>query len=127
MLLRKGYKQKEVADMMGITERTVHNWRKRYEKGGVKALETKKKPGRKRKLSEEDLERLEELLKQREYWTGKEVRNLIMIEFDVKYTLRHVARILRGLGMKCQKPYVNDYRRPDDAEEILKKGWKMLE
>ena len=84
-------------------------------------MKTKEKPGRKRKLSDEDMERLKDLLKQKDYWTTREVRNLIKIEFGIEYTLRHVARILRKLGMKYQKPYVNDFRKPKNAEEILKK------
>lgn len=121
ILLKEGYKQKEVAKIMRTTERTVYTWKNRYEEEGIKGLKTREKPGRKRKLSDEDMERLKKLLKQKEYWTTRGVRNLIKIEFGIEYTLRHVARILRKLGMKYQKPYVNDYRRPKDAEKILKK------
>jgi len=67
------------------------------------------------------MERLKDLLKEKEYWTTKEAGNLIETEFGIKYTIKHVTRILRKLGMKYQKPYVNDFRRPRDAEEILKK------
>jgi len=121
ILLKEGYKQKEVAKIMRTTERTVYTWKKRYEEDGIEGLKTKEKPGRKRKLSDEDMERLKDLLKQKEYWTTRGVRNLIKIEFGIEYTLRHVARILRKLGMKYQKPYVNDFRKPKNAEEILKK------
>jgi len=121
ILLKEGYKQKEVAKIMRTTERTVYTWKKRYEEDGIEGLKTKEKPGRKRKLSDEDMERLKDLLKQKEYWTTRGVRNLIKIEFGIEYTLRHVARILRKLGMKYQKPYVNDFRKPKNAEKILKK------
>jgi len=121
ILLKEGYKQKEVAKIMRTTERTVYTWKKRYKEEGIEGLKTKEKPGRKRKLSDEDMERLKDLLKQKEYWTTRGVRNLIKIEFGIEYTLRHVARILRKLGMKYQKPYVNDFRKPKNAEEILKK------
>lgn len=121
ILLKEGYKQKEVAKIMRTTERTVYTWKKRYEEDGIEGLKTKEKPGRKRKLSDEDMERLKDLLKQKEYWTTRGVRNLIKIEFGIEYTLRHVARILRKLGMKYQKPYVNDFRKPKNAQEILKK------
>ena len=109
---------------MRTTVRTVYTWKKRYEKEGIEGLRTKEKTGRKRNLSDEDMERLKDLLKEKEYWTTKEARNLIEIEFGIEYTFRHVARILRKLGMNYQKPYVNDFRRPRDAEEILKKDWK---
>jgi len=121
ILLKKGHRLQEIANIMGVNRRTVYNWRRRYEEEGIEGLKTREKPGRKRKLSDEDMERLKDLLKQKEYWTTREVRDLIKIEFGIEYTLRHITRILRKLGMKYQKPYVNDYRRPENAEEILKK------
>ena len=65
--------------------------------------------------------KLKELLKKRPYWTAKEVQALINEEFGRMFVLRQVHRILRKLGTHCGKPYVDDYRRPPDAEEILKK------
>jgi len=121
ILLKKGYRLQEIANIMGVNRRTVYNWRKRYEEEGIEGLKTREKPGRKRKLYDEDMDKLKDLLKQKEYWTTREVRDLIKIEFGIEYTLRHITRILRKLGMKYQKPYVNDYRRPENAEEILKK------
>jgi transposase len=38
----------------------------------------------------------------------RDVRDLIKDAFDVEFTLRHVSRILRKIGMNYQKPYVND-------------------
>lgn len=35
--------------------------------------------------------------------------------------MRHIARILRKMGMSYQKPYVTDLKRPKDAEAIFKK------
>ena len=70
------------------------------------------------------MKKLKALLKERDYWATKEVRESIRKEFDVEITLRHIPRLLRKLGMMYQKPYVNDYRRPDDAEEILKKDYR---
>jgi putative transposase len=39
----------------------------------------------------------------------------------MEYSERRVRRILKGMGMKHAKPYQLDYRKPDDAEEKLKK------
>ncbi len=49
------------------------------------------------------------------------MRELIKEKFGVEYSLRHVSRILRSFGMKYAKPYQKDYRRPENAEEELKK------
>ena len=121
LLLKEGYKQREVAEIMRTTERTVYTWKKRYEKEGFEGLKTRNKTGRKRRLEDDDLEDLKRLLKQKDYWTTREVRDLIKREFGVEYTLRHVPRILRKMGMRYQKPYVNDLKRPVNAEDILKK------
>ena len=121
LLLKEGYKQIEVAEIMRTTERTVYTWKKRYEKEGFEGLKTRKKTGRKRRLEDDDFEDLKRLLKQKDYWTTREVRDLIKIEFGVEYTKRHVPRILRKMGMRYQKPYVNDLKRPVNAEDILKK------
>jgi putative transposase len=121
ILLEEGYKQREVARIMRTTERTVYTWKKRYEREGFEGLKTRKKTGRNRRLSDDDLKDLKRRLKERDYWTTREVRNLIKDAFDVEFTLRHVSRILRKIGMNYQKPYVNDLKRPRDAENILKK------
>ena len=106
---------------MRTTERTVHTWKKRYREEGCEGLRTREKPGRKERLSDWDRELLRGLLKRRDYWTTREVRALIKREFAVEFTVRHVTRILRKMGMNYQKPYVNDLKRQKDAEDILKK------
>jgi putative transposase len=121
LLLKEGYKPKEVATIMRTTERTVYTWKKRYREEGCEGLKTRERSGRKTRLSDEDTELLTRLLKQKGYWTTRDVRALIKSEFGVEFTMRHVARLLRKTGMSYQKPYVTDLKRPKDAEEILKK------
>ncbi len=121
LLLKKNFTICEVAEILGITERTVFNWKKRYNQRGYNGLKTNPIPGRNTVLNDDDMKKLKELLQMRDYWSSKEVRDLIKNEFDIEFTPRHIPRILRKLGMKYQKPYVNDYRRPEDAEDILKK------
>ncbi|MDR2624628.1 MAG: winged helix-turn-helix domain-containing protein [Methanobrevibacter sp.] len=42
-------------------------------------------------------------------------------KFNVDYSTRQVSRILRELGFKYGKPYIIDIKRPNDAENQLKK------
>jgi Transposase and inactivated derivatives len=125
LLLKKNYTPSEVAKIFGVTERTVYNWKTSYTKNGYEGLKSKPIPGRNTFLDDDDMKKLKALLEQRDYWTTKEVRALIKNEFDREFTLRHIPRILRKLGMKYQKPYVHDYRRPEDAEEMLKKNLRV--
>jgi len=123
LLLKKGYTQGKVAEIMNVTTRTVYNWKTRYNQEGVEGLRDKPIPGRKTVLDESDMEKLRSLLEERDYWTSNQVRALIKEEFGVEFTTRHIPRVLRKLGLRYQKPFVNDYRRPVDAEEILKKDY----
>jgi hypothetical protein len=50
---------------------------------------------------------------------------LILREFNVDYTLKQIYIILRDIEMNFGKPYPRDYRRPRNAEEMLKKLPKM--
>jgi len=123
LLLKKGYTQGKVAEIMDVTTRTVYNWKTRYNQEGVEGLRNKPIPGRKTVLDEKDMRRLRMLLEERDYWTSNQVRELIKREFGVEFTTRHIPRVLRKLGLRYQKPFVNDYRRPVDAEGILKKDY----
>lgn len=60
----------------------------------------------------------------RDDWTTREVKELISEDFDVEITENGVYRMLRSWKMKLGKPYEEDYRRPDNAEELLKKRLK---
>jgi len=64
---------------------------------------------------------LKEILNIRDDWTTEEIRKLILKEFKVEYTLKQIRIILRKFGLNFSKPFQHDYRRPEDAEEILKK------
>lgn len=125
LLMKKNFTICEVAEILGVTERTLYNWKRRYNQSGYNGLKTNPIPGRNTILNKEDMKKLKELLQMKDYWTSKEVRELIKNEFDIEFTPRHIPRILRKLGMKYQKPYVNDYRRPEDAEDILKKDLRI--
>ncbi|MBO8183493.1 MAG: transposase [Archaeoglobus sp.] len=66
------------------------------------------------------------MLGKRDDWTTKDVRESIKDKFGVEYSQRHVSRLLRSMGMKYSKPYQQDYRKPENAEERLKKLEKVL-
>lgn len=62
---------------------------------------------------------LREKLRAKEYWTTKEIRVVIKEEYGIEYSYEQISRILRHFGMRLQKPYPQDYRRPEEAQEIL--------
>lgn len=110
------------AGKLGRVKATGYSWLKRWNAGGVEGLKPDfTEAGRPPKLSAEERDELKEMLLERDDWTTGEVRSLIRERFGVEYSTRSVYRILRSLGMRYGKPYPKDYRRPEDAEERLKR------
>jgi putative transposase len=106
---------------VGVTKMVGYEWQRRWNKDGYTGLIPKYAGGRPSKLIDEQKEELKALLQHRDDWTTGEVRKLIKGKYGVEYTLKQIRVILKKFGMKCGKPYPRDYRRPDNAKEILKK------
>jgi putative transposase len=116
-----GESVKGAARLVGITKCVGYVWQKRWNEHGYAGLVPRYAGGRPSKLHEEQKAQLQVRLKERDDWTTTEVREYIRSAFGVEYTLKQVRIILRNVGMHYAKPYARDYRRPADAEELLKK------
>ncbi|WP_086975715.1 IS630 family transposase [Archaeoglobus fulgidus] len=119
--LYKGATVPQAAKEVGVSKVIGYVWLERWNKQGLEGLKPNYGGGRPSELSDEQKEELKSILKERDNWTTKEVRELIKENFGVEYSLRHVSRLLKSFGMKYAKPYQKDYRRPENAEESLKK------
>src|SRR5712691_5700922 len=81
----QGWKQKDIAAALGVTEGAVSQWLKREREGGVEALRRHPAPGPQPKLSAEQRAELPRLLNQGaevfgfrgEVWTTKRVAEVI--------------------------------------------------
>ena len=105
----------------GIATSTGYLWIRNWNEEGYEGIKNKPNPGgRPPKLNEDDLEKLKEELKKKDYWTTQEVKVLLLEKFGVDLSEDQVRRILHGkINMHFSKPYPIDYRRPIDAELIL--------
>ncbi len=119
--LYSGLSVPEASEKLGITKVTGYNWLERWNEDGYEGIIPRFAGGRPSKLTDEEKIELKEILKERDDWTTKEIRKLICDEFNVEYSLKQVGIILRNLGLKFARPYPKDYRRPQNAEEQLKK------
>jgi len=110
------------AEMAGTSHNTGYDWQRRWNKEGYDGLKPKFGGGKPSKLSDEQKKDLVVKLKEKNNWTTQEVQNLIENEYDVVYSSKQIIVILRQFGMKYGKPYPQDYRRPENAEDNLKKN-----
>src|SRR5574341_1510914 len=101
-LKRKGWKQKAIAEALGVSEGAVSQWVKRAEAGGEEALYARRGGGPAARLSEDQLAGLPALLEKGaehfgfrgDIWTRARVATLIEREFGVRYSTVHVGRLL---------------------------------
>ena len=134
-LKEQGWKQKEIAQALGVTEGAVSQWMKRAREQGVEGLRHNPPPGATPRLSEDQRARVPELLAQGaqahgfrgEVWTCERVAEVIRKEFGVSYHPAHVSRLLKALRQSLQKPQRRAEQRDEEAIEHWKeKKWPSL-
>ena len=124
----QGWKQKDIATALGVTEGAVSQWLKRGREGGIEALRRHPAPGPPPKLNAQQLAKLPHLLNRGaetfgfrgDVWTTRRVAEVIKREFGVSYHPAHCSRILRAIEYTVQKPIERATQR--DKAEILR--WK---
>jgi putative transposase len=111
----------KASEKVGVTKRIGYIWQNRWNEKGYEGIIPRYAGGRPSKISEQQKKELEQILRRKESWTTKEIKDVISREFSVDYSLKQIYIILRDMGMNFGKPYPRDYRRPPNAEEMLKK------
>jgi transposase len=130
-LMEQGWKQKQIAKALGVTEGAVSQWMKRAREQGVEDLRHKSPPGATPRLSEDQRARVPELLAQGaqahgfrgEAWTCERVAIVIRKEFGLSYHPAHVSRLLRALRQRaCKNRGAERFRgtrRPSSAGKSI--------
>lgn len=122
-LVQKGWKQKDVAEALGVSNGAVSQWTSKARQGGVQALCRRKPPGGPSKLSHRQLARLPELLRRGpaafgfsgEIWTRRRVAQVIQREFGASCHPTRAGRILKRCGFSLHKPTRRAGQRNGDA------------
>jgi transposase len=135
-LKQKGWKQKDIAEALDVSNGAVSQWLKRAREGGLEALNNQAGKGAKPRLQEEQLSRLPDLLAKGaahfgfrgDVWTRGRVAAVIKREFGVSYTPTHVGRILKKLNWSRQKPIERASQRDEEAIERWRTAtWVAIE
>ena len=105
-LKQAGWKQRDIATALGVSEGAVSQWIQRASQGGLEALRNRPPPGAPPRLSAEQQTILLALLEQGaeahgfrgQSWTCPRVAALIQRHFGVSYHPAHVSRLLKALN-----------------------------
>jgi transposase len=122
-LLQQGLSLREVARRVQASVNSVYQWREAWQQGGDAALVPKPVPGRPPKLTNQQRQRLLEVLLQgaraygfpNELWTLKRIAAVIQVEFRIRDHPSHVWKVLRRLDWSCQVPERRAVQRDDQA------------
>lgn len=116
--IRQLYEGKNVpaaAEAVGCHPTTGYRWLADWEDGGLKELLTDGTPGW-FKLTPREERVFVDHLASSDRWTSEEVQALLVEEFDITYSERHLRRKLKSYGLESI-PQTNAYRWPVDARD----------
>jgi transposase len=122
-LHEQGWKQKDIAEALGVTEGAVSQWVTKAKTQGVEALRHTSPPGATPKLNKEQQAQLPALLERGaeafgfrgQVWTTARVAQMIEQQFGVKYHPAHCSLLLRKLKWSQQKPIKKATQRDEAA------------
>ena len=122
-LAKQGWKQKEIAVALDVSNGAVSQWLKVSKQEGKSGLLARAHTGRPPELGIEEKQLIPEYLShgaesygfQGEVWTCRRVRKMIEIEFGVSYHKSHVARLLKELKWTPQQPVERATQRNEEA------------
>ncbi len=122
-LMRQGESPTVIARILGVHRRSLYRWRDQADTT-TDGLRATPHPGRKRRLSDEQLQVLKALLQQgatahgwpNNLWTAKRAGELIRRHFGISYHPEHVRKLLKKrLVWTSQKPALRAKER-DEAK-----------
>jgi transposase len=125
MLVQEGKSPEEVISALGMSRSCIYSWLAAYRSGGWHALKSKKLNGRPKKLTGKQIQRIYKIIVQKNpqqyrfefaLWTLKLVNEIIRLKLGVKLSTTSVWRLLKQLGLTCQRPLFKAYQQ--DAKAV---------
>jgi transposase len=124
----EGWRRRDVAEALGVTERSVNRWLTISRSRGAEGLLSAPIPGRPPDLSPAQLRMIPEFLWhgpeaygfRGSAWTCGRVAKVIEEEFGVAYDKGHVSRLLKQLRWTPQTPV----RRASQRDEAAIRSWR---
>lgn len=125
-LYQQGWKQKDIAAALGVTEGAVSQWITKGKNQGAEALRHQPSPGAPPKLRPEQRAQLPGLLARGAeafgfrgaVWTAARVAIVIKQEYGVSYHPTHCSRLLCKMKHSPQKPVERASQRDEAAIQV---------
>lgn len=127
-LRAKGMPVKDIAQSFGVRPEAVSRWFGKLQQGGRNALRARRATGRTPFLDAEQLAKTIRVLRRSateagyatDLWSGPRLRHWIKREFKIPYHPKHMARLLKRLGLRLKFPE----RRALEQDLAAVREWK---
>lgn len=132
LLIVNGMTCPQISKLFGDAERTVRHWVHRFNEDGLVGLVDLDHPGRPCRLTEENLKRINEVLRKTpedfgligHLWDGKTLAVFVQKKFKVDLSVRQCQRIFKHLGFRLRKPRGLLARADPERQDDCKKNSK---
>lgn len=112
LIVAQGLSCRKTATLLGDSPRSVAYWVNRFEAEGLSGLADTDRPGRPRRLNEQQLYEIQEALRSSpatygmtaNLWDGKLLSHFIRERFGIKLGVRQCQRLFRQLGFRLREP-----------------------
>src|SRR5260370_2473619 len=111
--VQAGESPETVIQALGFTRSCIYTWLARYRSGGWGALKARALKGRPMKIQAAQMRWLYRTVTGKSplqfrfefaLWTREMIRLLLREEFDLRLSVASVGRLLKQLGVSCQRP-----------------------
>ena len=128
--VQQGESPEKVIATLGFSRACIYNWLARYRAGGWHGLRSGKHTGRPKRLDGTQIAWIYKTIRDKNplqlkfsfaLWTRSMVTRLIRKQFGLKLSESSVGRLLRQMGLSCQKPLYRAYQQDFEAVEYWKK------
>lgn len=132
---KNGITQSELAEWFDVERKTIYNWLTRLEEQEFEtAALDDDRPGRPRKLSEEQLDELESVLQNppteagfdAPAWTTELLQEFIRVRFEIDYSRPSCRRLMKEAGMSCQTSRKAAAEANPEDREAFEQEFKKL-
>lgn len=125
LLVNRGFRETDAADIIGVGRRTLQDWIHRYRYNGIAGLDKGPYLGGKSKLSDEQKSELVEIIAagpeaagyDTGVWIAPIIVELVKKRYGVSYSSSQIARILHDLRFSLQYPTKKFPKADEEAQE----------
>jgi transposase len=132
MQVQSGVSPEDVTRTLGLSRPTIYNWLASYREGGMQALKAKAIPGRPSRIDGKMMKWIYDTIVHKTplqfrfefaLWTRDMIREIIFRKYKLRLGLSSVSRLLKQLGLSCQRPIFKAWQQ---NEQQVKKWLKTV-